>query len=316
VTRWLAQSLGTLMTLTAATVAGLGPVAVAIGCDGAGWRERLTLSVSCPAPAATGGQDAATGSRHQAVVVSAATAPRSDADGNLAAGRPTSASSGPAGSPPAQAVDASIDTAWRTRGATAWWQVDLERTTEVSAVILNWDAHGLPTGYSLLLSKNGQAWQRAGKAHGRPEGGPTALQLRADPRARFLRVETEQPVRAADGIALRDVRVFSGAAPEAQRVDRSGAVGRIPAGGQPGVSDDAALPPVVAEAVAPGSERGEAAGGTGFGLDPLTTAALVVIVAAGATSLAIGHGESGRHRRRMVRDALRGRSRSGTPPAS
>ena len=281
------------------------------GCDGVDWRQGVTVLLEpCQA---TGAADtvglAGSDSRPEAgggsapVASAGATAPlrATDDDGNLAGGRPTSSSSAVEGSPPAHAVDDTVDTAWRARGGNDWWQVDLGRATGLSAVIVNWDAHALPTGYTLQVSKDGDRWTRAGKARGRPNGGPTVLELsRIDGvKGRFVRVQAKGPVDGDAGIALRDVRVF-GAASAA----KGGQSGEPAAGALlPGTGAFTGLPDL-GDGLVPSSDVGavQAGASTGSGgPDPLTTAAMLVIVIAGVTGLVIGQtAGGGRHRQRGV----------------
>jgi hypothetical protein len=231
------------------------------------------------------------------------------ADGNLADGRPTVASSALLGSPAAHAVDGSLDTAWRTRGSDEWWAVDLGRTTSLAAVVLNWDGGELPSGFSLLTSPDGARWKRVGKAHGQPNGGPTVLG--ATVKARFVRVNVDGPAKAT--VALRDVRAFAPAPAPDKRASRdrrdggqdagagAGAgIGTNTGGGTPPLSelpDGSATPAVPADPL-PDSQA------TGFGLatDPVTTAAVLVIVIAGVTSLVVGaQTTKGKHRRKRRR---------------
>jgi hypothetical protein len=229
--------------------------------------------------------------------------------GNLAADRPTVASSALLGSPAAHAVDGSLDTAWRTRGDDQWWAVDLGRTTSLATVVLNWDGGELPSGYSLLTSTDGTEWKRVGKVRGRPNGGPTVLD--AAVRARFVRVSVDGP--AESGVALRDVRAFAPVAPppdkRASRDRRDdGQNARAGADAGTGVGTDPGAPlselpdgsdvPIVATGPLPDTQA------TGFGpaTDPVTTAAVLVIVLAGVTSLVVGaQTTKGKHRRKRRR---------------
>jgi hypothetical protein len=233
----------------------------------------------------------------------AAGATGTTSDGNLAAGRPTAASSALLGSPAAHAVDGSLDTAWRTRGDDQWWAVDLGGATSLATVVLNWDGSELPTGYSLLTSTDGTKWKRVGKPRGRPNGGPTVLD--AAVRARFVRVSVDGP--ASSGVALRDMRAFAPVAPPPdkrasrdRREDvRVGGYGADAGAGAP-LSElpDGSEAPEIATGPLPDAQA------TGFGpaTDPVTTAAVLVIVLAGVTSLVVGaQTTKGRHRRKRRR---------------
>jgi hypothetical protein len=216
---------------------------------------------------------------------------------NLAVGKPAWASSTLRGNPPSAAVDDSVDTAWRTGGSQEWWQVDLGRATTISAVVVNWDAGQLPASYVMLLSPDGREWTQTGDVYERPNGGPTVLEL-APTKARFVRLETGRPASPA-GIALRDIRLFAAApaagdAGQAEAIGSVGAVGRIPGvGPQRLTPDDAELiVPDQGGLVPPPAEASDDAS-----IDPVSTAAVIVIVAAGVTGLVFGAQRSrGRHR--------------------
>ena len=319
------RPLGDLVTTLLRLV---GATSEASGCEGVDWRHGLSVRLEpCQAtpgadavgltsgdgprrgPGSRAGSGSGSGSRPgsrstdgSAPVASAdrTTPLKSQGDGNLAGGRPTSASSAVEGSPPSHAVDDTVDTAWRARGG-AWWQVDLGRATGISTVIVNWDAHALPAGYTLQLSKDGARWARAGKSHGRPNGGPTVLELsRPDlARGRFVRVQAKGPVDGNAGVALRDVRVFGSASSAARRGESLD-----PAAGAllPGTSAFTGLPDLGDGGLVPTSDPGvvQAGASTGFGgPDPLTTAAMLVIVLVGVTGLVIGQtAGGGRHRQR------------------
>jgi hypothetical protein len=232
------------------------------------------------------------------------------ADGNLAAGRPTVASSALLGSPAAHAVDESLDTAWRTRGRHQWWAVDLGRATSLAAVVLNWDGGELPSGFSLLTSPDGDRWKRVGKPHARPNGGPTVLD--ASVKARFVRVDVDGP--DADSVALRDVRAFAPAPPPDKRASRDrrdgGASAGAGAGAGAGVGGGASpvtgtpVPELPSDvpSIPPSALPDAQATGFGPATDPVTTAAVLVIVLAGVTSLVVGaQTTKGKHRRKRRR---------------
>jgi hypothetical protein len=319
------RPLGDLVT-TVLRLAGIR-AGVEPGCDGVDWRQGVTLRLEpCQAvpradTVALTGHDG--GDRRDAGAAGSAGRSRPSAasrssdgtvtsagrtgppeprrDGNVAGGRPAEASSAVDGSPPGHAVDGTVDTAWRALGDREWWQVDLGRSTRLSAVILNWDAHALPTGYTLLLSKDGEKWARAGKAYGRPNGGPTVLELSAA-EGRFVRVQTKPPVDRNAGLALRDVRVFAASAAakggDAPDPVVAGHVGRLPGTGS-GALDGLADPGE--GLVVPPSDPGalQQTSSSGFGPDPLMTAAMLVIVLAGVTGLVFGQtAKGGRHRQR------------------
>ena len=257
------------------------------------WRQGVTSNLrpcqATPSGAALTTAGYGTGS------ASTVTAP---AGVNLAAGRPAVASSALLGSPAAHAVDDSLDTAWRTRGADAWWAVDLGRATSLSAVVLNWDGGELPSGFSLLTSSDGDRWKRVGKAHGRPNGGPTVLQ--AAVKARFVRVNVDGP--ASSAVALRDVRAFAPAvAPPDKRASRDRRDGGQNLGVGAGTGAGAPLSELPDGSDTPTIPAGPLPDtrATGFGpaTDPVTTAAVLVIMLAGVTSLVVGaQTTKGKHR--------------------
>lgn len=294
-TRWVTRSVFTLTAVTIA-LAGAAPAATATTAV-AGLRAPSTVVVTSELAEGT-----------------------DDAAGNLAAGRPAVASSALLGSPAAHAVDGSLDTAWRTRGVDQWWAVDLGRTTSLATVVLNWDGGELPSGFSLLTSTDGAKWKRVGKVHGQPNGGPTVLD--AAVRTRFVRVSVEGP--AESGVALRDVRALAPVAPPPdRRASRDRRDDRQNVGADAGADDGAdggagsgagtgagTRPGAPLSELPDGSDAPIVATGplptqaTGFGpaTDPVTTAAVLVIVLAGVTSLVVGaQTTKGKHRRKRRR---------------
>lgn len=232
-------------------------------------------------------------------------------DGNLALGQPAKASSSVDGSKAADAVDGTVDTAWQARGRHEWWQVDLGRTEGLASLVLNWDAGALPTGYTVLLSRDGETWKRNGRVHGRPSGGPTVLELTAA-KARFVRVHAKRPVKGATSVALRDVRVLGRAGGGATA---GGAVGRIPG---TGVFDPdlVAGTAIVVPAADPGLPPEPADPGFTLRTDPVTTAAILVLVIAGITALTLGTGPPKKARHRKRHWSLEALHPRGAPPTT
>jgi hypothetical protein len=218
---------------------------------------------------------------------------------DLAADRLALASAAIFGFPAAHAVDGSLDTSWRTSGH-EWWQVDLGRSAGLSAIVLNWDGDELPSAYSVLLSTDGTKWKRVVKIQSAPDAGRTVHETAAA-RGRYVRVEVKSPV--AHTIALRDVRVHaaasSGKRASRDRRDDNGFASAPDSGSSPITRPAPTSPPSTLAALEPTES-------TGFGpvTDPLTTAAVLVIVLAGVTSLVVGaqttHGRHKKRRRLLV----------------
>jgi hypothetical protein len=215
-------------------------------------------------------------------------------------------------------VDRTVATSWRPRGDDDWWQVDLGRTVGLSAVTLNWDAEALPASYSLLLSKDGELWARTDATRRRAVGGANVLERPAAARARFVGVVAHDPVDEDAGVALRDVRVFGTASPPANRRDDGrapGYVGQLPGPNEtpPDEIDEDLLRPLPENGLPASEPPAPAPDDFSPVWDPLTSAALLVIVVVGLGGLVLGaqgiRGGRHRHRRRQVQRLLRGARR-------
>ncbi|MFN8111200.1 MAG: discoidin domain-containing protein [Thermoleophilia bacterium] len=124
---------------------------------------------------------------------------------NLAAGRPTAASSSLAGLTPGLAVDGNQSTRWESAASNGqWWRVDLGGWRNVSDVTIAWGA-AYASGYRIETSLEGLFWSTAATVSG-ANGGvqQTSFSTRT---ARFVRVVGVTRGTGA-GIAMSEAAVY------------------------------------------------------------------------------------------------------------
>ncbi|MFD3558117.1 discoidin domain-containing protein [Streptomyces sp. NPDC058686] len=120
------------------------------------------------------------------------------ANSELSAGKPATASAGPADA----AFDGVSTTKWQSgRGDRAWLRVDLGRPQTVTKVDLDWaPAHG--RDYAIQVSGDGTTWTTVARRTDRTSAGSDTLT------ARYVRLVGTEAAREQDGYALWSMRVF------------------------------------------------------------------------------------------------------------
>ncbi|MER7168801.1 penicillin acylase family protein [Micromonospora sp. NPDC000207] len=126
--------------------------------------------------------------------------------GNLAAGRPVTASSAQLGHPAGRAVDGNLGTRWASDWADDQWiTVDLGSPRQVGRARLNWE-DAYPRGYRIEVSTDGTSWRTAWSTT-LGDGG-TDLAVFPTTTARYVRVRAV--TRATTyGVSLWELSVYS-----------------------------------------------------------------------------------------------------------
>ncbi|HEX2486001.1 MAG TPA: discoidin domain-containing protein, partial [Myxococcota bacterium] len=122
-----------------------------------------------------------------------------------------SASSAVPGYAPAQALEGSLATSWRSAGgAPQWLALDFGREHEYGGLVVDWDCGGAPRRFEVQASDNGAAWSTRWSAD-QAEGERSYVYLEGGGRSRHLRLLLHEPPEGADAFGVRalDVRPFA-----------------------------------------------------------------------------------------------------------
>jgi arylsulfatase A-like enzyme len=135
-----------------------------------------------------------------------ATLPPPHISGNLASGRPTTASSSVECQTSAQSVDNLMSTAWASAaGEDQWLYVDLGETCDVQGVVLDWGS-SFATAFEIDVSSNSTVWTTVyGTARG--AGGHETIPIPLGAFARFVRVHATSS-NAGTGYSLSELAVL------------------------------------------------------------------------------------------------------------